>query len=406
MSFDFTSSANHADSTATPVTGAPCWLSLWVKTTIAQSRHLLTLCGDVNNLLGALLSVTNTQGQPVAYVQAGSGNATQVIGALALPAGWTQIIVGFPTTGFRNVTINGGQTNQNSSVGLFNPAGINKIIWSGRLSDHAQNIGGLSAHAALGGGRDMTATERLYIGAGGNVRAISNLSGYWKGNRLTSGGLIVPDELGVTPMNVTGSLAIVADDPVTATWFTGAAITSLLLQAGVAVNINLSTGFDAVSSAFTCSLLQLGVATQVTTANGATSVSGSEIALASSTAFSVGDYIQIGVSGMPYPVLYNNSGSAIVLFGGNTTWANAAPVFRIPTSVRAITGTSIVGNALTGTASSVASFPNCLIRATSNSNAALFADSDIFPISVTSPAIFPKRRTSKRRRFVKLYIRR
>ena len=136
-----------------------------------------------------------------------------------------------------------------------------------------------------------------------------------------------------------------------------------------------------------------------------TGPSGNEISLQSAAAFSVGDYIKIG-NGM-YPVLYVNLGSGIVLFDGPAAWSSGDSISRIPVSARAIAGTSISSNILTGPPTTAASYTNCLVRATCNANSALFADSNLINIQVSSVAanvIF--KRKKPRRVFVKSYIRR
>lgn len=409
MSFDFTSSANHADSTGTPVIAVPTALSIWVKfATLAQARKILSIVksGDNTEMMALVLDQQTNSGKPAVYIIAGAAT-TQTLANAAVNTGvWVQLIAGFPSTGTRNITVNGTPTVV-GPVGVVVPAGLSIITLSGRQGDHLQNLGGLAAHAGILAGRDFTATERQYIGAGGNLRAISALAAYYKLNHTTGGGLIIPDEVGTHPLNVTGVMAAGADDPPVATWMTAGPVANLLLAQGAAVNVNLSSPFDNVSSAFTCSLQQLGAPTQVTTTIGAAAVPSMEAALSSSAAFSVGDYIQLGLGGSPQPVLFVNGGAATVLFDSPQTWAAGAPVYRFPVLARPIPGCAVAGNLLTGNATTAANYASCFTRATCNANGALFADSNFYSITVANALaaslIFRKPR---RRIFVKTYTRR
>jgi hypothetical protein len=405
MSLDFTSSANHAEAASSPLTTASGWMTVWVKpASAAQFRRFLTIVNsaDSNQMQAISTSAAAVDTKPGFYAAAGSGNAQSANSDNMTLGQWYCLLYGMAGTNNRNFQATGLTTV--SKTGVFNPAGLNSVLLSGRPGDRTQNAGCPMAHAAIGSARDMTAIEKLYVVGGGNLRAVSNLASLWRCNRIVSSK--IPDEVGGIDLSITGTLSAGADDPAVATWFTKGPMANIIVKVGAPISVNLGTMFESVNSAYTCAVMQLGSATAATTTTSATSATGNEVQVSSSAAFSSGDYIKIGTSAA-MPVLFVNQAAGTILFDGPATWANGDTVYRVPASARAIGGLTVTANVLAGNASGNVNFPNCFVRATCNANAALFADSNtfIYQSSATSPTALTFR-PRRRRVCVKVFSRR
>lgn len=404
MSFDFTSSANHADGTPAPLTAAPGWMSVWIKCpSAAQFRRFLSMvkAADTTQMTAIITDSTQSSTKAGYYIEAGTANQQQGVSDTMTVGQWYCLLYGLASTNSRNFQVTGLSTIAKN--GIIVPAGLDTVILSGRAGDHSQNAGSLMAHASMGAARDMTAIEKLYVVGGGNLRAVSSLASLWRCNRQVSGK--IPDEVGGTDLTITGTMTAGADDPVTASYFIGSNIANISVKVGNAVSLNMGALFENVNAPFTCAIMQIGAATSGTTASTATSSTGNEITVVSAAAFSAGDYIQIG-SGL-YPVLFVSQGTGQVFFDGPASWANGDTISRLPVTARALTGLSVTSNTLSGNAGATQNFSNLIARATANGNSALFADSNRFSYQATSTSPTATQfRPRKRRVCVKVFSRR
>lgn len=408
MSFDFTAAANHAASASAPVTGAPGAFGLAFNTTIAQSRHFMSLVktGSETDALELMLDISGPTGRLAARTAATSGGTGQTLTNVIAQNVWQHGIVNLLSNNLRRIVLNGLTVGPGSGVVI--PAGINTVTLNGRQTDFAANAGGPMAHAFLYG-RGLTPTEEAYLGSFGNPRALQGLVGYWKLNRtvVVAGVTQIPDEVGNTPLIVTGTMAAGASDPPLASFMTGGRIGNLVYPVGAAIpSIDVGSRFDNVSSAFAVTLRRLGIATPVSICNTALAAA-RETTVDTVGAFAAGDYAQFGIGGQPTLVLAVTASTATLLVAKDQTVPAGTQIYRLPVTGLSIPGVSITSNVLGGSFTGPGSFANCFFRATCNANPALFADSDLINISGVNalPVIFA-RPPRRRRRFVTVYTRR
>jgi hypothetical protein len=348
----------------------------WFNTTIAQGRRILTLAHptDASNVLGLIFDITAATGKLSAYVSA-TGNSKQALSSVITANIWQHGCAVFTTTGSCSAYLNGANKATNSGGALV-PSGIANTVISGRLSDHTSGIGGQAAHAAVWT-RALSDTEVAYLGAGGHPRNIKGLTSYWK---IKSAASPVNDEVGTNNLTVTGTTAGTSD-PNFQTYMTGGPVGNLSLTVGTPItNIDFSTIFDAVSSAFGVTLQQLAAPTQpTTTASALTAVR--EVVLTSATGFAAGDYLKITAGGTPTRILYMNGATALV--ADDQTFASGAAVYNFKVNPATIAGLSMGSNIYSGTPTAATTQALCVFRAACNANVALISDSDQLTITVT-----------------------
>jgi len=329
-------------------------------------------------VLGLLTDTTGTSNKVNAYRVSSTGVGNQALTSTAITTStWQHWGAVFASTTSSAAYLNGA--NKGASGATIAPATLTQLTISGRPSDFAFGIAGQAAHAAAWA-RALSDTEMLYLGAGGNPRAVKSCVSYWK---MASGETPVVDQIGTNDLTPSGTIGAGTSDPNFQTYMTGGPVGNLSYTAGTAITaINLNAGhvFDDVSSAFTSTLNQLGTASNLTTTTGAVTAA-REIPVTSATGIAAGDYIKLTSGGTPTRVLTVNG--TTVLVAADQTASSGAAVYRYGVSPLTIPGLSISSGSFSGTPSSAATNALCLFRATCTGNTALVADSDLFTITVT-----------------------
>lgn len=371
---------------------------------IGEARRYLSLYknGDLNNEYSLTSDVASTTSNALSMYGSSSSFNKQAVSLAAIQAAVWQSIGGDVSTG--NALTNWLSGIKATVPGGPVPIGINQTVYGGRDSDFLGSWNGDGAHIAAWV-RVLSDTEWGYFQAGGNPRYLKGLARYYKCTALTAGQTVVPDEMGIEPLTIVGAVVSSTTDPNRATFMTGGPIGSRAYAVGSTIPpINLTTVFDFVSSPFTGTLRQLAAPSQPTLTSGA-GAAAREIVLGSTAAYSAGDYFRIGTSSPPTCVLRVNASIGSVLVADDQTWASGAAVYRFGTTPLAFG--SIISNVFGGIAASAGLRPQCFFRAACNANAALFADSDIFDITVANalPVILARPKPRKRR-FVTSYARR
>lgn len=396
MSFDFTLNANHLDATTAPVVAPPFTMGGMFKTTPSQGRRLITLHqrGNTTEFYALILDITSTAtGKFAAYIGEGTKAPQQVL-AGAADGTWMGADACFETTLTRTVMSAGG--NKQTGTGVYSPAGINGVAYSGRPSDHAFGIGGPSAHGYLYN-RKLEDVERRYLQLGGARRAIKNLLVYWKDNRQSGG--VVPDELGNCNLTITGTMAAGADNPAMGSYYTGPVIGAQVYQVGTAIApLAVGASTENVDSTLSYALLKVGASTATTTAQAPIATAPRVVLVADVTIFSPGDYASVGAGAKSRVLmtLVGTSPAGSIVLVADQSFATGATVTRYAaTAPAAIPGLTL--NSSTGTLSGTpttsgalaADYFIALVNSAQPANAALRWDTNLFPITVNALPVAP-----------------
>lgn len=393
MSFDLTAIANHLDAATAPVLAPPFTVGGMFKTTAAQGRRLITLYnrGLLTEFMALVYDITGPSGKVALYV--GSGSSTQqVVGAAAPANAWFGASACFESNFTRSVMSQGG--NKATNTGVFSPAGINGVIYSGRPGDHLNNIGGLSAHGYIYG-RKLEDVERAYLDLGGSRPAIKGLIVDWKMNRQSGG--VVPDELGLCNLTITGAMAAGADDPAMASRYLGPAIGAQVYTSGTAIApLAIGANGNNVSSPFAVSLMRAGASTASTTALAPIATATRVVPVANVAIFASGDYASVGAaakSRVLHAMATTLPAGAIVL-ADDQSFAAGAAVARYPAGTVALSGCSLDANGRwngvpAGNQSLTPDYFFGLVNVAQPTNAILRSDTNVFPITVNAAPVAP-----------------
>lgn len=394
MSFDLTSVANHLDATTAPVLAPPFTVGGMFKTTAAQGRRLITLYnrGLLTEFMALIYDITGPSGKVAAYVGSGSTQPQQVLGAAAPANAWFGVDVCFESNFTRSVMSQGG--NKATNTGVFSPAGINGVIYSGRPGDHLNNVGGLSAHGYIYG-RKLEDVERSYLELGGSRRAIKGLLVDWKMNRQSAG--VVPDELGLCNLTITGTMAAGADDPAMASWYLGPAIGAQVYQSGTAITpLAIGANGNNVNSPFAVSLMRSGASTASTTALAPIATATRVVPVANVAIFASGDYASVGAAAKSRVLhaLATTAPAGAIVLAEDQSFAAGATVARYPAGTVALSGCTLDSNGRwngipSGTQALTPDYFFGLINSAQPGNALLRSDTNQFPITVNAMPVAP-----------------
>ena len=378
----------HLLSSSAPATAAPLTMVIWVNSAGGQGRRYMELSAgatETTGVFGVLTDITAASNKISAYRLSASTSNQALTGAAMTVSTWQHLGVVFASTASAAAYLGG--SNKGTSGAVVTPTTPTQLLISGRPSDFAFGIGGQAAHAALWT-RALSDTEMAYLGAGGNPRALKGIVCYWKIS--TSGGVAetpVIDQIGAFDLTPSATMGAGTTDPDFESYFLGTIGTQSYTAGAAITSINVGVSgtsplFDNVSAAGTATLKQLGSATAVgTTASALTAVR--EFALSTLTGITVGGYIKVTSGGTPTRVLGTNATTTSVLVAADQTFASGAQVYYLAVNSLAVAGLSITSNVFAGTPTANSSYTNCLFRHTNNNNSALFADSNLFSMSVT-----------------------
>lgn len=379
---DFTDTASDylsKASTCSTITAPPATLGIWAKFDDATSSDDLISLGDGTNAsLNVMALRTNSA---TGFVVAKGGDPTSSTDAVTTGAHttgtWENGLASYISASSRAVYLNG--TNKGTASTSRIPSGIDTTIIGSTQNQSGNHFDGNLAHAAIWN-RALSDLEAAYWGAGGNPRAISGLTCYYK----IAGASPEVDSLGGDPLTVHGTTSE-ADNPTIATAFTGTSYsTQTWTQSSAISSLSVDARFDDVSSAFTTSWKLLGSSTDTTDTSG-TGTNSRELTVASAAAIVAGDYIKITSTGAPTLVLHKSSNT--LLLAGSLSWSSGQDVFEIAVGNATITGVTLSAGSLSGTPSNAqAQTDNYFFRATNNTTGSLIADSNLFSITVNAAA--------------------
>lgn len=378
MSKQFTSSSDHLDSSAVATTASPITLAIWFYTTIAQGRSFISVGSDSSNRFCVGTSFTDSLGEVAASRNSTSASSQQAKTSILTASAWRHGM-GVWTDASNAAVFYQGANKVTVAGGSFVPITPNQTVINGRIGDHVGGIAGMAAHAAAWS-RALSDLECAYVGAGGNPRNVKGTVNYWK---ISTGESPVKDQIGTNDLTVTGTTSG-SSEPNVQTYMTGGPVGALSYPVGSAITtIDLSAGhlFDDVSSPYTASLQQLAPPTTTTVPN-ASGTAVREIPMASTAAYTAGDYAKVTSGGTPTRVLAVGSGS--ILVANDQTFTTSSQLYRFAVNPLSVSGLSISSNVFSGTPSSPSTNALCLFRATCTGNTALTADSDVFELDTTS----------------------
>lgn len=375
--------ADYLDKAATcdTITSAPASLGIWFNADDATASDDLISLGDGSNASLNILSLRSNSATGFLAARAGDGTAPTdaTTSGAHTTATWETGLATFTSAASRAAYLNGA--NKGTAGTTRTPSGIDNTVIGTDQIHGANSFDGRLAHASIWN-KALSDLEAGYFGTGGNPRAISGLTCYYKISVASP----EVDSLGGGSLTVHGTTSS-ASNPTIATWFTGSNYSNQTWTQNSAISsLTVDARFDDVSSAFTTSWKVLGTPASDTTASGAGS-SSVELTVASATNLAAGDYIKIAAGGSPTLVLYK-SGSTLLLATART-WSNSDTVYEFPVNSASITGVSLSAGSLSGTPTgSQAQTDSYFFRATNNATASLIADSNLFSITINATGGF------------------
>jgi uncharacterized protein (TIGR02217 family) len=362
-------------------TAAPITLACWVKPSAWSNPYFFSLMVAGSKFNRFTLGTDYLGTHAIAAILYDGTTAAETLSSGDLATGSWQLVLCTFASAAQAAYYDGGDVGTGAATQT--PAGINQARVSGYATNGGFYADGPMAHL-IGFKRALDALEVAYLAGGGNPQYLKNLSYYC---RLTQGNSPETADVGTMSLTVTGT-TVSSDNPNVAPFFTTAAIGNQSYTQGTAISpIAIASKFQGVGSAFTCTLEQLAAAVSETTTSG-TGTAQREVTLTSASAFSAGDYIQLGSGGTPTLVLAISG--AVVLMATDQTWTSGETVYRCAVDSGSIAGCTVASGSWAGTPTgSLATSPNFFFRATNNSNAAASADSNLFSITVNALAAAP-----------------
>lgn len=362
--------------TTLPAAGAS--FGAWYKSTaIGADLQFISIDGGVldSQCWALMVGSGGVAGQVGMYAWSSGGSVGFANAAGVLPNGVWRFVGGYAVNGALRGAFN-GTTKGTKTQSATAPTGINGMHYNGINN---RSVVGEHAHR-FQGFRIWNDIEFNYLAGGGQP---SNLvvEHYHQLDQATTESDIGASASPIT-MTVNGTTAG-SDDPDFASYWTAAGLGAVSWTQGSAIsNIDFTTKFRNVHSAYTTTLKVLSAGSQVTTASG-TGTASNLMTVNSVAGIAVGSYISDGPSGTQALVLFI-SGTTLLL---NTflSWVNTDPIYVYTASTKTFTGPSITANVLSGTpaAGDVGTY-TLIPRATCNANAALIADGPAFTINVSS----------------------
>lgn len=362
--------------TTLPAAGAS--FGAWYKSTaIGADLQFISIDGGVldSQCWALMVGSGGVAGQVGMYAWSSGGSVGFANAAGVLPNGVWRFVGGYAVNGALRGAFN-GTTKGTKTQSATAPTGITGMHYNGINN---RSVAGEHAHR-FQGFRIWNDIEFNYLAGGGQP---SNLvvDHYHQLDQATTESDIGASASPIT-MTVNGTTAG-SDDPDFASYWTAAGLGAVSWTQGSAIsNIDFTTKFRNVHSAYTTTLKVLSAGSQVTTTSGAGTAS-NLMTVNSVAGIAVGSYVSDGPSGTQALVLFI-SGTTLLL---NTflSWANTDPIYVYTATTKTFSGPSITANVLSGTPGPTDVGTYTLIpRSTCNNNAALIADGPAFTLNVSS----------------------